>query len=173
VAADDSTVDPRPCEVCGVPTTSRRTHTDSITVAASPRQVYDLVTDIGRTGEWSPICVGCEWDDGQGPTAGSWFTGHNRTGDTEWTTRSRVEVADPGREFAWLVNDGLVRWSYAMTPADEGSQLTQSWEFRRAGLQMFHEKWGDEAHERIDLRTQQAIDGIPVTLAAIKKVTET
>lgn len=172
MAADDSTTDPRPCEVCGEPTSSTRESAGSIAVEASAQQVYDLVSDIARTGEWSPICVACEWDDGQGPTAGSFFTGHNRTGDSEWSTRSQVEVAEPGREFAWLVNGGLVRWSYAMAPEGDGSRLTESWEFTQAGLQMFHDKWGEEAHVRIDLRTQQAIDGIPVTLAALKKVAE-
>jgi hypothetical protein len=33
-------------------------------------------------------------------------------------------------------------------------------------------KFGDEAHLQIDDRTQQALDGIPTTLAAIKRIAE-
>ncbi|MGO0575569.1 hypothetical protein [Ornithinimicrobium panacihumi] len=29
------------------------THTETIRVTADPQQVYDLVSDVGRTGEWS------------------------------------------------------------------------------------------------------------------------
>jgi ribosome-associated toxin RatA of RatAB toxin-antitoxin module len=34
-------------------------HSESIIVDATAEQLYDLVTDIGRTGEWSPICREC------------------------------------------------------------------------------------------------------------------
>ena len=37
---------------------------------------------------------------------------------------------------------------------------------------MFEEKFGDEAHVQITDRTQQALDGIPKTLAAIKRIAE-
>ena len=40
-----------------------RTHQDTVLVAASPDAVYDLVSDITRTGEWSPVCTSCWWDD--------------------------------------------------------------------------------------------------------------
>ena len=31
-----------------------------------------------------------------------------------WETRSQVVAADPGREFAWEVNNGWVRWGFSM-----------------------------------------------------------
>jgi hypothetical protein len=37
---------------------------------------------------------------------------------------------------------------------------------------MFEEKFGDAAHVQIADRTQQALDGIPKTLAAIKRIAE-
>ena len=43
--------------------TSIRVHQESIRVEASAEAVYDLVSDITRTGEWSPVCVSCWWDD--------------------------------------------------------------------------------------------------------------
>ncbi len=43
--------------------TSVRRHEESVTVEASPQVLYDLVSDITRTGEWSPVCTSCWWDD--------------------------------------------------------------------------------------------------------------
>ncbi len=43
---------------------SLRRHHESISVHASAESLYDLVSDIARTGEWSPVCTSCWWDDG-------------------------------------------------------------------------------------------------------------
>ena len=40
---------------------------DSISVAATPEELYALVSDVTRMGEWSPVCKACWWDDGAGP----------------------------------------------------------------------------------------------------------
>ena len=56
-----------------------RTHEQSIVVEATPEALYDLVSDITRTGEWSPVCTACWWDDpDQAGQVGVWFTGHNQ-----------------------------------------------------------------------------------------------
>jgi ribosome-associated toxin RatA of RatAB toxin-antitoxin module len=52
-------------------------YAESIIVACPPDTVYDMVADVTRMGEWSPICRACWWDEGQGPRAGAWFTGRN------------------------------------------------------------------------------------------------
>jgi hypothetical protein len=46
-------------------------------VARSPEDLYDMVSDVTRMGEWSPVCTACWWDDGLGPQPGAWFTGRN------------------------------------------------------------------------------------------------
>jgi hypothetical protein len=147
-------------------------HAESIHVDRTPTEVYDLVSDVTRTGEWSPVCTGCEWDEGDGPAVGAHFTGTNEVPGRTWQTRSTVMTADPGRDFSWEVGDGLVRWGYQVEPDGDGSKLTESWEFCEAGLQFFVEKYGDEAQEQIADRTRAAHQGIPVTLAAIKQVAE-
>ncbi len=81
-------------------------------------------------------------------------------------------AADPGREFAWEVNDGWVRWGYTLEPADGGTRLTESWEFLPAGIAGFHERWGAKAEAHIENRHALAKSGIPATLAAIKKTAE-
>ncbi|MBD1536817.1 SRPBCC family protein [Arthrobacter sp. S13_S34] len=146
---------------------------ESITVQASAGALYDLVSDITRTGEWSPICTRCWWDDqGSAGQPGAWFTGRNELPQRTWETRSQVVAAERGREFAWVVGGRFVRWGFTLTPADDGTTLTESWEFLPDGIAMFEEKFGDEASTQIADRTQQALDGIPKTLAAIKRIAE-
>ena len=38
-------------------------HTETITIAASPEAAYELVADITRMGEWSPVVTEGEWLD--------------------------------------------------------------------------------------------------------------
>ena len=143
-----------------------------VVVARPPQQVYDLVSDVTRTGEWSPTCVTCWWDEGAGPEPGSWFTGRNVTPSRTWETRSQVLVARPGEEFTWVVGDGLVRWSYLLEPHDGGTLLTETWQFLPAGLEFFRQKYGEDADAQIEDRRRAAHEGIPRTLAAVRAVAE-
>ena len=144
----------------------------SVVVAVPPQQLYDLVSDVTRTGEWSPTCAACWWDEGAGPRVGSWFTGRNVTPERTWETRSQVVAAEPGREFAWLVGGRLVRWSYLLEPVEGGTRLTEAWEFLPEGLALFEERYGDDAAAQVAERTRAAHRGIPVTLARIKEIAE-
>ncbi|MEO5993083.1 MAG: SRPBCC family protein [Arthrobacter sp.] len=153
--------------------TNIRHHQESVTVQASAETLYDLVSDITRTGEWSPVCTSCWWDDAvHAGQLGAWFTGRNELPHRSWETRSQVVAAERGREFAWVVGGSLVRWGFALTPADTGTTLSESWDFLPGGIAKFEEKYGDGANVQIIDRTQQALDGIPKTLAAIKRIAE-
>lgn len=149
-----------------------RGYQESIVIERSPEEVYDLVSDVTRTGEWSPVCTACWWDDGAGPHPGAWFTGHNEVPGRVWETRSQVVAARPGQEFAWMVGEGYVRWGFELEPVDGGTRLTQSWSFRLEGMAMFHTRYGDDAEAQIDNRTEAAHAGIPASLAAIKRIAE-
>lgn len=140
---------------------------------ASAQTLYDLVSDIGRTGEWSPICTACWWDDETtAGEVGAWFTGRNVLPERTWESRSQVVVAEPGREFSWLVGSKYVRWGYTFAGVDGGTILTETWEFLPEGIAMFEERYGSEAAAQIADRTEQARSGIPKTLAAIKQIAE-
>jgi hypothetical protein len=153
--------------------TSIRSHQESVTVEASAETLYDLVSDITRTGEWSPVCTSCWWDDeAQAGQVGAWFTGRNEAPNRTWQTRSVVVVAERGREFAWVVGGSFVRWGFALAEVETGTTLTESWEFLPGGIAMFEQKYGNDADRQIADRTQQALDGIPKTLAAIKRIAE-
>lgn len=145
---------------------------DSIDVAVPPNALYELVSDITRTGEWSPVCRDCWWDDGHGPRTGAWFTGRNVTPQRTWETRSQIVAAEPGRCFAWEVNGGWARWGYALEPIDGGTRITETWTFTQTGIDGFRERYGDEADDQIAERAAAARLGIPHTLEAIKRIAE-
>jgi Polyketide cyclase / dehydrase and lipid transport len=147
-------------------------YSDSVVVAASPEALYDMVSDVTRMGEWSPVCKACWWDEGDGPRAGAWFTGHNELPERTWETRSLVVAADRGREFTFQVRGSWARWGYAFEAVPEGTRLTESWEFLPDGIAGFHERYGDDADNQIAIRERLARSGVPATLAAIKAAAE-
>ncbi len=148
-------------------------HAESIVIARSPEDLYDMVSDVTRMGEWSPVCKACWWDEGSGPEAGAWFTGRNELPERTWETRSQVVAAERGREFAFTVGGKFVRWGYVFVPVEGGTEVTESWQFLPDGVAMFKERYGDDAQAQIDNRSEAAQSGIPATLAAIKKAAET
>jgi hypothetical protein len=148
------------------------THSGSVFVARSPDDLYDMVSDVSRMGEWSPVCTSCWWDEGAEPIAGAWFTGHNELPDRTWETRSEVAVAERGQEFAFLVGGSYVRWGYTFEAVDGGTVVTESWDFLPAGIAMFEERFGADAGAQIAERRELAHSGIPATLAALKRVAE-
>jgi hypothetical protein len=158
--------------MAAVATTDPLTYAESILIAASPQEVYDVVSDVTRTGEWSPICRECWWDEGDGARVGARFTGRNVTPERTWETRCEVTVAEPGRAFGWKVGGGFVLWTYTMAPVEGGTELTESWEFTPAGQAFFAESYGADAGARIEARTKDALAGIPATLAAMKRIIE-
>jgi hypothetical protein len=147
-------------------------YSESIVVARSTESLYDMVSDVTRMGEWSPVCKACWWDDDDSLRVGAWFTGRNELPERVWETRSQVVAAERGREFAFVVGGSLVRWSYAFTPVDGGTQVTESWEFLPDGIARFQARFGEDAEAQIANRTEAAHRGITITLAAIKESAE-
>lgn len=152
--------------------TTVRTHQESIFVEASTEAIYELVSDVSRTGSWSPVCKACWWDEGQSPGVGAWFTGRNELPERTWETKSQVVAAERGKEFTFVVGGTRTRWSYSFEPAEDGTTVTESWELLPDGVTFFEERFGDQAQAQIENREQAAREGIPVTLARIKAAAE-
>ena len=154
------------------------THSGSVIVSATPEDLYDMVADVTRMGEWSPICKACWWDEGAGPEVGAgpqvgaWFSGRNELPERTWETRSEVVAADRGREFAFIVGGSYVRWGYTFEAVDGGTEITESWELLPGGIAMFEVRFEADAPAQIADRSDLAERGIATTLAAIKKVAE-
>jgi hypothetical protein len=112
---------------------SATTHID-----APSQQIYDLVSDLPRMGEWSPENTGGRWLGGATAAApGARFKGKNRHGVRRWSTTVTVVEATPGETFTFDVAFGpldVARWSYSIAPSAEGCDVTESWEDRRKGV---------------------------------------
>lgn len=147
---------------------------DSVTIHATPAEVFDLVSDITRTGEWSAQCHRAQWDsDARGD--GATFTGHNRTAEREWSTVSEVVSARPGQEFSWQVTASGTRWGFRMEPVnrrEDATVLTEYTAFTADGEQYFRQKFGDDAAAQEADRKDAATYGITETLQNIKGILE-
>jgi hypothetical protein len=102
-------------------------------MAAPADKVWDLVSDITRTGEFSPETFDAEWlGTATGPAIGVKFRGHvNRNGwGLKYWTLCRIVACEPGREFAFTVlGPGGIpvnTWSYRFEPVDGGTDVTES-----------------------------------------------
>jgi hypothetical protein len=147
---------------------------DSVTVhmTAPPERVWDLVSDVTRIGEFSPETIEARWTRGStGPEPGAWFKGHvkrNGVGPLYWTL-CRVVTCEPGREFAFTVtiaNRPVNTWRYVLTPAGDGTDVTESFEL--AGILPLRLYWTLLGWARG--RTNR--DGMRTTLERIRTVVE-
>lgn len=102
---------------------------------APPEQVYALVSDLPRMGEWSPENTGGTWVKGAtGPTVGAKFKGTNAKGKIKWSTDVKVTTAEPGKEFAFDVTAAgmaVARWGFLLEPVEGGTKVTQYWDDHR------------------------------------------
>jgi hypothetical protein len=101
---------------------------------APPAVVWDLVSDVTRIGEFSPETFEAEWTNGfAGPEVGATFRGHvkrNGVGPVYWSA-CKVTTCEPERDFGFAVYAGGKRantWRYRLTPADGGTEVTESFE---------------------------------------------
>jgi hypothetical protein len=102
-----------------------RTLEASILIDAPTDVVWAIVSDLRRTGEWSPECRKVlVWGRG-GVRRGGVITGFNRRRWLVWPTTSRIHVYDEGRAIGWTVFENRTRWSYHLEPEDEGARLTE------------------------------------------------
>ena len=106
----------------------------SVEVDATPEQVWNLLIDIARAGEWSHETQGGEWlDDATGPAPGARFRGHNKNGRTKWNRQCEVLTADEPRTISWrtvptrLYRDSTI-WTFELEPTEAGCRITQRFE---------------------------------------------
>ncbi|MEP6760954.1 MAG: SRPBCC family protein [Sporichthyaceae bacterium] len=141
-------------------------------IAADPKVVYDLVSDVTRMGEWSPETTSCQWLGGSGPAAlGSKFRGTNKRLLARWTTTCTVTAADPGRRFAFDVRWGpwaISQWSYDIEPTAEGCHVTEAWVDRRGATL----RVSSPAVMGIVDRAAHNRRGMETTLAALRAAAE-
>lgn len=139
-------------------------------VDADPWDVWTMVTDLPRMGEFSPENIGGHWvAPATGPALGAAFRGANRNGGKEWRTRVRVVACEPGRLFTFDVRSPfgmrVSRWSYEVAPSGTGCRLTENW--YRVGNWFVRRFLGPRVTGRAD-RPGFNVGSIEHTLAAVK-----
>ena len=103
-------------------------------VDATPEQVWLVLADITRAGEWSHETQGGEWLDGAtAAVPGARFRGRNRNGRTKWSRVCEVLTADAPTVISWrtiatrIYPDSTV-WTYELAPIEGGCRITQRFE---------------------------------------------
>lgn len=136
-------------------------------IPAPADDVWALVADLPRMGEWSPENEGGEWLGGaDGPAPGAKFRGSNRNGSKTWKTVATIVDADPGRRLSFRVTAmGLKvsEWAYDIEPTDTGCRVTESWTDMRPG---FFKPIARLA-TGVDDRISHTREGMAVTLDAL------
>jgi uncharacterized protein YndB with AHSA1/START domain len=100
-------------------------------IAAPADELWALVADMPRMGEWSPEATGGKWLKGAtGPATGARFRGTNKAGWQRWSTACEVLESVPGERFSFAVTAGpakVATWSYELEPTASGCRVTESW----------------------------------------------
>jgi uncharacterized protein YndB with AHSA1/START domain len=141
-------------------------------IAASPDELYAMVSDVTNMGRWSPETRSCRWLKGAtGPAVGARFRGANRSGWRRWSTTCTIVAADPGRRFSFEVGVGPVsvaRWTYDFEPDGAGTKVTETWDDRRAPIFARVTRVAMGVPDRAEHNRQ----GMAATLRALKAAAE-
>jgi uncharacterized protein YndB with AHSA1/START domain len=150
------------------------TNPDAVTVrmAASPAEVWAVVSDPTGYGRLSPECTGGRWLDGAtGPAEGARFKGTNKRGIIRWSTTCTVDACVPNEVFSFVVNDSSTRWTYRLEADGDGTLVTESREAagEYPALARFFTRFllgGVEDH------TEELRDGMRATLERVRAIVE-
>ncbi|WP_432994810.1 SRPBCC family protein [Dactylosporangium sp. CA-233914] len=161
-----------------------------VRVAAGPDQVYAVVSDLPRSGEWSTECLGGRWVAGAPGTVGAVFQGENRRSEDvvawapvvrgDWTTESEVVAAEPGRAFRWAMRDSAGNaqdsvWAFELSPDGDGTTLVHHFRMGRAteGIRKIVSDLDDPAKQRFFAEWGEKVAGdLADTLQRLRIVIE-
>jgi len=143
------------------------------TIRAESGELYDLVSDLPRMGEWSPENTGGTWVNGaEGPVVGARFKGSNRNGWARWSTNVVVTAADPGRRFSFDVTYGplkIANWEYRFEPDGAMTKVIETWTDHRPALVGTAASWIVGIFDR-PARNRQNMEATLAELAASVEV---
>ncbi|WP_432187930.1 SRPBCC family protein [Streptomyces sp. Tue6028] len=148
-------------------------------IAATPERVWQLVSDVELMPGMSAELQSVEWLDGAtGPAVGARFVGQSRHDSFgEWATTSTVVEAEPGRLFAWAVEDPAhpsAVWRFRLEPKDGGTELTQWMQMGpgRSGLSHAIDAMPEKEQKIVFVRMREFERNMTVTLDHIKNLAE-
>lgn len=144
----------------------------TVQIDATPAQVWALVSDVTRIGEFSPETFEAKWTRGaSGPQVGAHFAGHvkrNGVGPTYWSP-CRVTKCVPEELFEFAVGTDSVainNWGYRMRPNNGGTEVTEYFRLEPSfPIRLYWLALGR-------LRGRTNTRGMETTLNAMKRVLE-
>ena len=143
----------------------------SIVINRPASEVFAVVTDVTRMGEWSPECTAARWvAPASGPAMGATFEGDNVASLgpitlKKWTTTSEISELVPDRVFEFIAED-ITTWRYELVEQDGATTLTESFSHAPfSGMQGF-------VYNTLIRRPQALRKGLHQTLAKMKQAIE-
>ncbi|HUR78710.1 MAG TPA: SRPBCC family protein [Acidimicrobiales bacterium] len=134
----------------------------TIHINASPSDVFALVSDITRMGEWSPETIDASWVDGAtGPAVGAKFRGTNKLGPFKWSTTPTVTEFEPDKLFAF--DAGGTEWRYSFSASNGGTSVTESFRINSTLSKLY----------TLPPRRNMLVRGMQETLERLKEAAET
>ncbi|WP_186627718.1 SRPBCC family protein [Rhodococcus sp. BP22] len=142
----------------------------TIDIDANPEQVWKIVSDLKRMGEWSPQCKLMKVFGGDVRRGTTTFN-INRKGLLVWPTRSKVVEFEPNKKIAFRVLDNKTIWSYSLTPNGTGTSVVEKREAPSGttAISSFLVKNVLGGSDQFDV---ELVDGMNKTLQRIKAETE-
>jgi hypothetical protein len=150
-----------------------------VVIAAAPRAVWPLVSDIQLPARFSTEFQGGEWQDGAtGPALGARFKGRNfHAARGEWESESTICEYQPERQLGWSVGDpGLpaARWRFTLQPEGGGTRLVQWVQLGPgpSGISSLIEAMPDKESRILRRRLAEHQANMEATVAGIKALAE-
>lgn len=110
-----------------------------VVVDAPVQEVWQVVSDVTRIGEWSHECHGAAWlgEADRAAAPGARFRGRNRARWVRWSRTCEIVSVDPPREIVWrtvptLLFPDSTQWRIELEPAGDGTLIRQSFRVLRA-----------------------------------------
>ncbi len=97
----------------------------SIDIAAPPADVWSLVSDLRRMGEWSPQCRRMVIFGGD-VKQGTRTLNVNRQRWKFWPTTAKVVAFEPEKRLALRIAENRTVWTYELEPTADGTRVTES-----------------------------------------------
>ncbi|MFT3660961.1 MAG: SRPBCC family protein [Gordonia sp. (in: high G+C Gram-positive bacteria)] len=98
---------------------------ESLEIAGTPAQVWSVVSDLQRMGEWSPQCKKM-FVFGGPVKAGTRTANINRRGLLIWPTTAKVVTFEPNKQIAWKITENNTVWGFVLTETAGGVTVTHS-----------------------------------------------
>ncbi len=109
-----------------------------VEVDATVQDVWAVVCDVTRVGEWSHECRAARWlGHPSGLVPGARYRGLNRAGWARWRRTSEIVAVDPPRQLVWRTVPTVffpdsTRWCIRLEARGDRTLITQSFSVQRA-----------------------------------------